>query len=147
MNKLFRQIVKIFVFITIIIFNFNCEKGEKPDKTKIKNQKSAKTGSVTAYAKFDECECHKEAMEILDIVIEIRNTFESLNELKKNYESKKEVKSLAKNWQLLTEACFQKNFARMFEPSDCNDLKSLEKKKNQLIELGIQIDQGENIKL
>ena len=35
----------------------------------------------------------------------------------------------------------------MFEPSDCNDLKSLEKKKRRLHDLGVQIDQGENIRL
>ena len=102
---------------------------------------------VNAYVKFDECECHKEAMEILDIVIEIRNTFESVDELRKHNESKKEIKTIAKSWQLLMKTCFENNFARMFEPSDCNDLKSLEKKKRRLHDLGVQIDQGENIRL
>ena len=61
--------------------------------------------------------------------------------------TKKEIKDLAKTWQSLTQNCFQKNFARMFEPSECNDLKSLEKKKRKLYDLGIQIDQGESIRL
>ena len=47
----------------------------------------------------------------------------------------------------LMKTCFENNFARMFEPSDCNDLKALEKKKRKLHDLGVQIDQGENIRL
>ena len=147
MNKSLLHILEIFIFISVTIFYISCDKSKKNNNTKAKNLNTVKKEPVNAYVKFDECECYKEAMEILDIVIEIRNTFESIDELRKHNESKKEIKTFAKSWQLLMQACFEKNFARMFEPSDCNDLKSLEKKKRKLHDLGVQIDQGENIRL
>ena len=147
MNKSLLYILGIFILISGTIFHISCNKNNKKNNTKAKNLITVKKEPVNAYVKFDECECHKEAMEILDIVIEIRNTFESVDELRKHNESKKEIKTIAKSWQLLMKTCFEKNFARMFEPSDCNDLKSLEKKKRRLHDLGVQIDQGENIRL
>ena len=147
MNKLLLYILGIFILISVTIFHISCNNSKKKNNTKAKNLNIVKKKPVNAYVKFDECECHKEAMEILDIVIEIRNTFESIDELRKHNESKKEIKILAKSWQLLMKTCFENNFARMFEPSDCNDLKSLEKKKRRLHDLGVQIDQGENIRL
>ena len=137
----------IFILLMFTIFQINCGKNDKNDKTKNKPQKTELTLPANNYARFDECDCHKEAIRILDTTIKTRTAFKSLDELKKNNESKKEIKSLAKAWQLLTMNCFQKNFARMFEPSDCNDLKLLEKKKRKLYDLGIQIDQGESIRL
>ena len=147
MNKSLLHILEIFILISITIFYISCDKIKKNNNTKAKNLNTVKKEPVNAYVKFDECECYKEAMEILDIVIEIRNTFESIDELRKHNESKKEIKILAKSWQLLMKTCFENYFARMFEPSDCNDLKSLEKKKRKLHDLGVQIDQGENIRL
>ena len=147
MNKSLLYILGIFILISVTIFHISCDNSKKKNNTKAKNLNIVKKKPVNAYVKFDECECHKEAMEILDIVIEIRNTFESIDELRKHNESKKEIKILAKSWQLLMKTCFENNFARMFEPSDCNDLKSLEKKKRKLHDLGVQIDQGENIRL
>ena len=137
----------IFILITFSIFQINCGKNDKNDKTKNKPQKTELTLPANNYAKFDECDCHKEAIRILDIAIKKRTAFKSMDELKKNKESKKEIKDLAKTWQSLTQNCFQKNFARMFDDSDCNDLKALEKKKRKLYDLGIQIDQGESIRL
>ena len=147
MNKSLLHILEIFILISVTIIYISCDKSKKNNNTKAKNLNTVKKEPVNAYVKFDECECYKEAMEILDIVIEIRNTFESIDELRKHNESKKEIKILAKSWQLLMKTCFENNFARMFEPSDCNDLKSLEKKKRKLHDLGVQIDQGENIRL
>ena len=137
----------VFILIAFSIFQINCGKNNKNDNTKTSTPKTELTLPANNYANFDECDCHKEAMKILDTTIKTRTAFKSLDELKKNKESKKEIKGLAKTWQLLTKNCFQKNFARMFEPSDCNDLKSLEKKKQKLYDLGIQIDQGESIRL
>ena len=147
MNNLPLYRLGIFILIPLTIFQINCGKNDKNDKTKNKPPKTELTLPANNYAKFDECDCHKEAIRILDIAIKKRTAFKSMDELKKNKESKKEIKDLAKTWQLLTMNCFQKNFARMFEPSDCNDLKSLEKKKRKLYDLGIQIDQGESIRL
>jgi len=147
MNNLPLYRLGIFILIPFTIFQINCGKNDKNDKTKNKPPKTELTLPANNYAKFDECDCHKEAIRILDIAIKKRTAFKSLDELKKNKESKKEIKVLAKTWQILTKSCFQKNFARMFEPSDCNDLKLLEKTKQKLYDLGIQIDQGESIRL
>ena len=147
MNKSLLYILGTFILTCVTIFHISCGKNNEKNNTNTKNPKTVIKEPVNAYVKFDECQCHKEAMEILDIVIEIRNTFESVDELRKHNESKKEIKTIAKSWQLLMKTCFEKNFARMFEPSDCNDLKSLEKKKRRLHDLGVQIDQGENIRL
>ena len=147
MTKSLLHILGIFILVSVTIFNISCDHGNKKDNTKAKKLKTIKKEPANAYAKFDECECHKEAVRILDIAIKTRNTFKSFDELKQHNESKKEIKSLAKTWQLLMQSCFEKNFSRMFEPSDCNDLKALEKKKRKLHDLGVQIDQGENIRL
>ena len=147
MNNSHLHKLGIFILIPLTIFQINCGKDNRNDNTKSKLQKKDLKLPANNYAKFDECECNKEAIKILDIAIKKRTDFKSMDELKKNKESKKEIKDLAKTWQSLTQNCFQKNFARMFEPSDCNDLKSLEKKKRKLYDLGIQIDQGESIRL
>ena len=147
MNNSHLYRLEIFIIIIFSIFQINCGKDNKNDNIKTRNSKTELKLPANIYAKFDECDCHKEAMGILDMSIEIRDTFKSLDQLKKHNKSKNEIKNLAKDWQLLTQACFQKNFARMFEPSDCNDLILLEKKKRELYDLGIQIDQGESIRL
>ena len=137
----------IFILIAFSIFQINCGKDNRNDNSKSKLPKKDLKLPANNYAKFDECDCNKEAIRILVVAIKKRTAFKSMDELKKNNNFKKEIKDLAKTWQSLTQTCFQKNFARMFEPSDCNDLKSLEKKKRKLYDLGIQIDQGENIRL
>jgi hypothetical protein len=57
------------------------------------------------------------------------------------------IKLLSKRWTTLLNSCFRKHGAEMWMPSDCNDLVLIEEKKLFLYNLGIQIDQGENIKL
>ena len=93
MNKSLLYILGIFILTCVIIFHISCNKNNKKNNTKAKNLITVKKEPVNAYVKFDECQCHKEAMEILDIVIEIRNTFESVDELRKHNESKGEKRN------------------------------------------------------
>ena len=71
------------------IFQINCGKNNKNDNTKNEPLKTELTLPANNYAKFDECDCHKEAIRILDIAIKKRTSFTSMDELKKNKESKK----------------------------------------------------------
>ena len=84
----------IFILITFSILQINCGKNNKNDNTKSRPQKTELTLPPNNYANFDECDCHKEAMKILDKTIKTRTAFKSLDELKKNKESKKEIKEL-----------------------------------------------------
>ena len=126
-----------------ITATISCSKKSEP-KTKplIKKQKT-----LNIYSKYDVCDCNKEALEIIDITSEIRNTFNSIDELKSQAKVKNEVKRLAKNYVLLLETCFNNHNSKMFVPSDCNNLNLLNNKKLKLIDLGIQLEQGENIRL
>ena len=126
-----------------ITATISCSKKSEP-KTKplIKKQKT-----LNIYSKYDVCDCNKEALEIIDITSEIRNTFNSIDELKSQAKVKNEVKRLAKNYLLLLETCFNNHNSKMFVPSDCNNLNLLNNKKLKLIDLGIQLEQGENIRL
>jgi len=126
-----------------ITATISCSKKSEP-KTKplIKKQKT-----LNIYSKYDVCDCNKEALEIIDITSEIRNTFNSIDELKSQAKVINEVKRLAKNYVLLLETCFNNHNSKMFVPSDCNNLNLLNNKKLKLIDLGIQLEQGENIRL
>ena len=70
-----------------------------------------------------------------------------VDELKSQVEVKKEVKRLAGNYVLLLETCFNNHNSKMFVPSECNNLNLLDNKKLKLNDLGIQLEQGENIRL
>jgi len=129
-----------FLFASII----GCSKKSEA-KTKPLIQQKQKTLNI--YSKYDVCDCNKEALEIIDITSEIRNTFDSIDELKSQVEVKNEVKRLAKNYVLLLGTCFDNHNSKMFVPSDCNNLELLNNKKLKLIDLGIQLEQGEKIRL
>ena len=123
-----------------------CGKKNEP-KNKPPSQAQQKQKTLNIYSKYDVCDCTKEALEIIDITTEIRNTFDSIDELKSQVEVKNEVKRLAKNYVLLLGTCFDNHNSKMFVPSDCNNLELLNNKKLKLIDLGIQLEQGEKIRL
>ena len=83
----------------------------------------------------------------MDKTISVRKKFASIPELKLDTKSKQEIKKLATDYNKLVAKCFEANAAKLFEESECNDLKALEKKKELLYSLGIQIDLGANIRL
>ena len=136
----------IFSLIISFLFfiSFGCEKKEKQSTNK--TQKNLKK-PLDNYSKLDVCGCNKEAMGIIDLAREIRDTFQSIGELKKQKKSVKEIQDLASDYTKLLNSCFNRHASKMFIPSDCNNLKLLDKKKSELIDLGIQLEQGGKIKL
>jgi len=140
-NYLIRFLLALTFFS--ITATISCSKKSNPKTNPlIKKQKT-----LNIYSKYDVCDCNKEALEIIDITSEIRNTFDSIDELKSQSKVKNEVKRLAKNYLLLLETCFNNHNSKMFVPSDCNNLELLNNKKLKLIDLGIQLEQGEKIRL
>ena len=95
---------------------------------------------------LDVCTCNKKAQEIIDKVILIRSNFDSISDFKLDKGTVKKVRSEAEKYQNLIAECFKANAVNMFEESDCNDLKTLEEKKDLLFSMGIQIEQGANIR-
>ena len=86
-------------------------------------------------------------MGIIDLAIEMRNAFKSIEELKKQEKTKKEIQRLAGIIQDYSVHALKDMLQKMFIPSECNNLKLMDKKKSELIDLGIQLEQGERIKL
>ena len=128
----------------LFFISIGCEKKEKQSTNK--TQKNLKK-PLDNYSKLDVCGCNKEAMGIIDLAREIRDTFQSIGELKKQKQSVKEIQGLAFDYTKLLNSCFNRHASKMFIPSDCNNLKLLDQKKSELIDLGIQLEQGGKIKL
>ena len=138
------RIIYALIISFLFFISFGCEKKEKQSTNK--TQKNLKK-PLDNYSKLDVCGCNKEAMGIIDLAREIRDTFQSIGELKKQKQSVKEIQGLASDYTKLLNSCFNRHAAKMFIPSDCNNLKLMDQKKSELIDLGIQLEQGERIKL
>ena len=144
MNKNINTYIIIIIVSLFSIFNIKCS-SKKNDKFA-----SVDLKTLMPIEKFNEleiCDCNKQANIILDNSILIRNNFKSMSELKQDDKSISYIKLFSKRWTTLLNSCFRKHGANMWMPSDCNDLEIIEEKKLFLYNLGIQIDQGENIKL
>tara|TARA_B100001540_G_C15464705_1_gene487266 strand:+ start:70 stop:282 length:213 start_codon:yes stop_codon:yes gene_type:complete len=70
-----------------------------------------------------------------------------MEDLKKNQESKSTIRKFAREYVNLTRKCFEINNARLLVDSECNNLRLLQEKKDSLRNLGIQIEQGESVRL
>ena len=103
--------------------------------------------TIEQYAKLDVCGCNEEGNNILDNSILVINEFKNKSELKKDSSSTKLIKSYAKTWTDLLNACFRKHGAQMMMELTCNDLMSIEVKKEYLYNFGIHIDLGVNLKI
>tara|TARA_B100000945_G_C20267304_1_gene542231 strand:- start:278 stop:766 length:489 start_codon:yes stop_codon:yes gene_type:complete len=146
---------------TLMVINTGCsnKKSEKDaealqQKLPLEKFRSMQNRDATGVARpltkikgFDPCDCNKKSQSIMDKTILIRKKFESISELKSDVKAKQEIRKFATEYNQLVAKCFEANAARLFEPSECNDLKALEDKKELLYSLGIQIDLGANIKL
>ncbi len=102
---------------------------------------------IEKLSKLDVCGCNLEANVILDASYELRKRFNDMDALKKDVESVDRIRSWAKNWTNLMDACFRKHGSRMWMDSECNNLVEIKDKKDRLFKLGIQIDQGEKVRL
>ena len=139
--------IKLFKTLSLLYYlSFIISCGKDGTKTSKKPSQPVQK-PLDIYSKLDVCGCSKEAMEIIDLATEIRNAFKNIEELKKEEKTKKEIQRLAGNYTRLLNSCFNRHAAKMFIPSDCNNLKLMDKKKSKLIDLGIQLEQGERIKL
>ena len=146
---------------TILFFDTGCSNKKNDNgmsvseqKLPLENFRSMQNRDATGVAKpmtnikgFDPCDCNKKSHSIMDKTISVRKKFNNISDLKLDQEAKKEIKKLATEYNTLVAKCFEANAARLLEESDCNDLKTLEDKKELLYSMGIQIDLGANIRL
>ena len=113
----------------------------------LKKEQVKNLRTIEQYAKLDVCGCNEEGNNILDNSILVINKFKNKSELKKDSNSTKLIKSYAKTWTDLLNACFRKHGAQMMMELTCNDLMSIEVKKEYLYNFGIHIDLGVNLKI
>ena len=128
----FRKNLKIFNFIfllALILLFEGCGDGAK--KKQVEIPKIAKK-PLDIYSKLDVCGCNKEAIEIIDLTTDIRNSFKTIKELKSELKSVEQIRRHA---------------SKIFIPSECNNLNEMERKRAELSSLGIQLEQGERLKL
>ena len=95
--------------------------------------------------KLDPCDCNTKSVDLINRSIKIRKSFSSIKELKSNKKAKQHISKIAKVYVKLAEKCFEKNATNLFIPSDCNDVKFLERKQNELFALGIRLNQGSKV--
>ena len=95
--------------------------------------------------KLDPCDCNTKAIDLVNRSIKTRKSFASIKELKSNQKAKKHISTIAKVYVKLAEKCFEKNATNLFIPSDCNDVKFLKQKQNELFALGIRLNQGAKV--
>ena len=95
--------------------------------------------------KLDPCDCNTKSVDLINRSLEIRKSFSSIKELKSNKKAKQHISKIAKVYVELAEKCFEKNATNLFIPSDCNDVKFLERKQNELFALGIRLNQGAKV--
>ncbi|MEL1222808.1 MAG: hypothetical protein VW522_01050 [Candidatus Neomarinimicrobiota bacterium] len=145
--------MKYVSLIFLIIFNFGCSSKDRGDEKKVTQysttplaNKKHSLGSQEG-KDYDACDCNRRSREILDKTIEFRLQFDNLDDLKKDQISKTKIKKFAKEYVKLTEKCFEINNARLLVDSECNNLRLLQSKKDSLRILGVQIEQGESIRL
>ena len=143
MKKYITDVLYFLPFLVLFIFA-NCS-NNKEKKVKKEQLKTLKT--IEQYAKLDVCGCNEEGNNILDNSILVINKFKNKSELKKDSNSTKLIKLYAKTWTDLLNACFRKHGAQMMMELTCNDLMSIEVKKEYLYNFGIHIDLGVNLKI
>ena len=95
--------------------------------------------------KLDPCDCNIHSVDLINRSLKTRKSFSSIKELKSNKKAKKHISKIAKVYVDLAEKCFKKNATNLFVPSDCNDVKFLERKQNELFALGIRLNQGAKV--
>ena len=123
-----------------LLLHLGCSKGDD-------NKAPVVITPIEKLSKLDVCGCNQNANIILDASYDIRKKFIDMDALKKDVESVDRIRSWAKNWTNLMDACFRKHGSRMWMDSECNNLVEIKDKKDRLFKLGIQIDQGEKVRL
>ena len=138
-NNFLRSLLLSFSTLTLLV-HAGCSKADDSKAPVV-------ITSIEKLSKLDVCGCNLEANVILDASYELRKRFNDMDALKKDVESVDRIRSWAKNWTNLMDACFRKHGSRMWMDSECNNLVEIKDKKDRLFKLGIQIDQGEKVRL
>ena len=149
MNKL--NYIKHILLLSLMIVFAGCSSSDKESKKNLKTSLptiDTKPSTNNQGGKdYDACDCNKRSKKILDKTLAFRLQFNSIEDLKKDQESKRTIRKFAKEFVKLTEKCFEINNARLLVDSECNNLRLLQAKKDSLRNLGIQIEQGESVRL
>ena len=149
MNKL--NYIKRILLLSLIIVCAGCSNSDKESKKNLKISLPAVATKLSSNNQggkdYDECDCNKRSKKILDKTLAFRLQFNSIEDLKRDQESKRTIRKFAKEFVKLTEKCFEINNARLLVDSECNNLRLLQAKKDSLRNLGIQIEQGESVRL
>ena len=138
-NNFLRSLLLSFSTLTLLV-HVGCSKADDSKAPVV-------ITSIEKLSKLDVCGCNLEANVILDASYELRKRFNDMDALKKDVESVNRIRSWAKNWTNLMDTCFKKHGSRMWMDSECNNLVEIKDKKDRLYKLGIQIDQGEKVRL
>ena len=149
MNKL--NYIKHILLLSLLIASAGCSSNDKEGKKNLKTSLPAMTTKPSSNNQdgkdYDECDCNKRSKKILDKTLAFRLQFNSIEDLKRDQKSKRTIRNFAKEYVKLTEKCFEINNARLLVDSECNNLRLLQAKKDSLRNLGIQIEQGESVRL
>ncbi len=149
MNRL--NYIKSILLLSLMIVCVGCSSSDKESKKNLKTSlptMATRPSTNNQGGKdYDECDCNKRSKKILDKTLAFRLQFKSIEDLKRDQESKRTIRKFAKEFVKLTEKCFEINNARLLVDSECNNLRLLQAKKDSLRNLGIQIEQGESIRL
>ena len=138
-----KQTYKCQLLLYILIFIY-CS-NNKDNNTKKPLPVGKTKQSLNEKMTYDVCACNQTALELIDQAKSVRMNHSDIDELKSDKVSKKKIVEIAKQFATLTEKCFTKNAAQLFVPSECNDVKLLETKRNELHSLGIKLNQGSKV--
>ena len=127
-------------YVIALLVHVGCSKGDD-------SKAPVAITPIEKLSKLDVCGCNHNANVILDASYDIRKKFIDMDALKKDVDSVNRIRSWAKNWTNLMDACFRKHGSRMWMDSECNNLVEIKDKKDMLYKLGIRIDQGEKVRL
>tara|TARA_Y100000768_G_scaffold382556_1_gene363124 strand:+ start:137 stop:586 length:450 start_codon:yes stop_codon:yes gene_type:complete len=149
MNKL--NYINHILLLSLLILNAGCSSSDKKSKKGLQTSLPSVNKKLLDNSKegkdYDACDCNRRSRKILDKTLAFRLQFNNIEDLKKNQESKSKIRQFAKEYVNLTKKCFEINNARLLVDSECNNLKLLQAKKDSLRNLGIQIEQGESVRL
>ena len=137
-NSETKYMIRINIIIFLSFFILRC--ANKDDNTM-----SNFDAKYFTSGELDPCDCNTKSVDLINRSIKIRKSFSGIEELKSNKKAKQHITKIAKVYVKLAEKCFEKNATQLFTPSDCNDVKYLEQKQNELFTLGIRLNQGAKV--
>ena len=130
-------------FTSFYLF-IGCGKSEKKTPSELPKKQEKQ---IDIYSKLDVCGCNKEAIEIIELAREIRDEFKTIKELKMKKNLLNRLEDLRQVTQNYLNPVLEGMHQKYFIPSECNNLNELDRKRSELFDLGIQLVQGERLKI